>query len=322
MLDVVGKRYFYLALSGLVILVGLVSIVIPPAFRVGIEFTSGATLTIRYQEAVDQTRVREVMTGLGQGDAIIQRSGDKEYLIRTRVLKDAVRDAQGSIVEPAEKDKIVNALGKLGSIVGTPEYDAADPIVAEETVRNATLAVLAACVGIMIYIWYAFRKAGRGFRYGTCALIALLHDVLVSLGLYSIFGKTIGSEVNSMFITGLMTVVGFSVHDTIVVFDRIRENLAKGISKDFEQVVNYSVLETMARSISTSMTLLFTIAALLLFGGPTLRDFMLILLVGVTAGTYSSIFIASQFLVIWEKGEVPAFFRRLRARGSQPQVTA
>ena len=320
MLDIVGKRYIYLAFSAIMIIVGLISIAIPPSFRVGIDFTGGSTLTVRFKESVDQTKVRDALTSLGQSDAIISRLGDKAYFIQTRHLKDPTRDAQGNVADPGEKDAIVTALGKLGAIDGTPEFSSVSPVVSTETVRNAVLAVLAACVGIMIYIWYAFRKAGRGFRYGVCALIALLHDVLVSLGVYSILGKTIGSEVNSIFIVALLTVVGFSIHDTIVVFDRIRENLAKGISKDFEQVVNYSVLETMARSISTSMTLLFTVTALLLFGGSTLRDFMLVLLVGVTAGTYSSIFIASQFLVIWEKGEIPAFFRRLRGGSAQGQT--
>ena len=320
MLDIVGKRYIYLAFSAIIIIVGLISIAIPPSFRVGIDFTGGSTLTVRFKAPVDQARIRETLASQGQADAIISRLGDKAYFIQTRHLKDPTRDAQGNVADPGEKDKLVTALRTLGAIDGTPEFSSVSPVVSAETVRNATLAVLAACVGIMIYIWYAFRKAGRGFRYGVCALVALLHDVLVSLGMYSIFGKTIGSEVNSIFIVALLTVVGFSIHDTIVVFDRIRENLAKGISKDFEQVVNYSVLVTMTRSISTSMTLLFTVTALLLFGGSTLRDFMLILLVGVIAGTYSSIFVASQLMIIWEKGEISAFFRRRRGGSAQGQV--
>ena len=176
--------------------------------------------------------------------------------------------------------------------------------VASETTRNAFLAVLAASVFILLYVWFAFRKVTRPWRYGACAIIALLHDVLVVLGVFSILGWLLHVQIDALFITALLTVVGFSVHDSIVVFDRIRENMTRRTSETFEQVVNASLIQTMARSLNTSLTVLFTLSALTLFGGTTIRTFTLALLVGIFSGTYSSIFNASMLLVIWERGEL------------------
>jgi preprotein translocase SecF subunit len=185
--------------------------------------------------------------------------------------------------------------------------------VASETTRNAVIAVIAASVLILLYISFAFRKVDRPWRYGTCAIIALLHDVLVVLGVFSILGWLIGFQVDALFITALLTVVGFSVHDTIVVFDRIRENMQRRTSETFEQVVNASLVQTMARSLNTSLTVIFTLSALTLFGGTTIRPFTLALLVGIVSGTYSSIFNASMLLVMWERREnVFGLFRRDR----------
>jgi len=176
--------------------------------------------------------------------------------------------------------------------------------VASETTRNAFLAVLAASVLILLYIWFAFRKVDKPWRYGACALIALLHDVLVVLGVFSILGWLFAVQIDALFITALLTVVGFSVHDTIVVFDRIRENMQRRTAETFDQVVNASLVQTMARSLNTSLTVLFTLSALTLFGGETIRPFTGALLVGIFSGTYSSIFNASMLLVIWERGEL------------------
>jgi preprotein translocase SecF subunit len=176
--------------------------------------------------------------------------------------------------------------------------------VAGETTRNAILAVIAASVLILLYVWFAFRKVAKPWRYGTCAIIALLHDVLVVVGVFSILGWLFGVQIDALFITALLTVVGFSVHDTIVVFDRIRENMTRRTSETFEQVVNASLVQTMARSLNTSLTVLFTLSALTLFGGESIRVFTGALLLGILSGTYSSIFNASMLLVIWERGEL------------------
>ncbi len=187
--------------------------------------------------------------------------------------------------------------------------------VASETTRNAFLAVLAASGFILLWIWFSFRKVDRPWRYGTSAIVALLHDVLVVLGVFSILGWLVGLQIDALFITALLTVVGFSVHDTIVVFDRIRENMQRRTSETFDQVVNASLVQTMARSLNTSLTVIFTLSALTLFGGSTIRPFTLALLIGIISGTYSSIFNASMVLVMWDKGElnVRRFFRRDRS---------
>ena len=176
--------------------------------------------------------------------------------------------------------------------------------VAADTTRNAFLAVVAASLFILLYIWFSFRKVSKPWRYGTCAIIALLHDALVVLGIFSILGALFNIQIDALFITALLTVIGFSVHDTIVVFDRIRENMHRRSTETFEEVVNASLVQTMTRSLNTSLTVLLTLLTLTLFGiGTSIFTFTLALLIGIISGTYSSIFNASMLLVMWEKGE-------------------
>ena len=195
------------------------------------------------------------------------------------------------------------------------------PSVASSTTEMAVLAVIAASICILLYVWFSFRKVPKALRYGVCAIVALLHDVLVVLGIFSILGKFTGVQIDSLFITGLLTVIGFSVHDTIVVFDRIRENMQRRTVENFEEVVNASLVQTMARSLNTSLTVLFTLLALTLFTGigTDIHTFTLTLLIGIFSGTYSSIFNASMLLVIWEKGELG--FKYLGG-GEQPKLPA
>jgi preprotein translocase SecF subunit len=196
----------------------------------------------------------------------------------------------------------------------------ASAAIGAETTRNAIFAVLAASVAIMLFIAYAFRHVGtwrRSFRFGVSAIVALLHDVLVVLGIWAILGHFFDFKVDSLFLTAVLTVVGFSVHDTIVVFDRIRENLSRRTSESFETIVDASLIQTMARSINTSFTVLLTLTALVLFGGASIREFTLALLIGILSGTYSSIFNASMILTVWETGEWRTIFRR----GGQKAVT-
>jgi preprotein translocase SecF subunit len=189
----------------------------------------------------------------------------------------------------------------------------ASAAIGAETTRNAIIAVAVAALAIMVFIWFAFRHVGnwrRGLRFGVSAIIALLHDVLVVLGIWAILGHFLDFKVDSLFLTAVLTVVGFSVHDTIVVFDRIRENLSRRTSESFEQIVDASLIQTMARSINTSFTVLLTLTALVLFGGASIREFTLALLIGILSGTYSSIFNASMILTVWETGEWRTIFRR------------
>jgi preprotein translocase SecF subunit len=183
------------------------------------------------------------------------------------------------------------------------------PTIGQELILRAFFAIMAASIAILIYLTIVFRKVPNAFRYGVCAIFALVHDVLVVLGVFAILGLLLGTEIDALFITAMMTVIGFSVHDTIVVFDRVRENLTKRRFEHFEQVVNYSLVQTLARSINTSITVILTLFALYLFGGASIHNFVLALLIGIISGTYSSIFNASMLLVIWEKGEWGRLFR-------------
>lgn len=177
--------------------------------------------------------------------------------------------------------------------------------VAGDTVRNSVLAVIAAAAFIMFYIWYAFRKVAQAVRYGVTAILAMIHDVLVVLGVFAVLGHFLNVQIDALFITALLTVIGFSVHDTIVVFDRVRENMQRRTVETFEEVVNASMLQTMARSLNTSLTVLFTLLPMTLFSniGSSIHTFTLTLLIGVASGTFSSVFNASMLLVMWDNGE-------------------
>jgi preprotein translocase subunit SecF len=311
-LDFVGKRYWYFLFSALIIIPGIISLLIPPALKPGIEFSSGSSMTIGFEATVDQADLRQELENLGHADAIIQRTGEGDFLIRTRALRTEVRDEGGNIVEPSEREELENALRNKFGPLTVRSFDYVSPVIAAGIVRNAILAVTLASVGILLYITWAFRKLPSPFRYGVCAIVALVHDALVIVGLFSIFGKLFNIEVDSMFITGVLTIIGYSVHDTIVVFDRIRDNLTKGVSRSFEVTVNRSILETLGRSLTTGLAVLFTLLALYLFGGVTIHNFILVLLIGVVSGTYSSIFNASQLLVVWQNNDIGKLIQRLR----------
>ncbi|MEO6457852.1 MAG: protein translocase subunit SecF [Chloroflexia bacterium] len=196
----------------------------------------------------------------------------------------------------------------------TIDFLAIGPTIGSELLGRAFLAIAAASLAILIYLTIVFRKVPNAFRYGVCAIIALLHDVLVVIGVFAILGILFGIEIDALFITAMLTVIGFSVHDTIVVFDRVRENILKRRFDNFGDVVNYSLVQTLARSINTSITVVLTLFALYLLGGASIHNFVLALLIGIISGTYSSIFNASMLLVIWENGE----WRRLLGRGGPP----
>lgn len=308
-MNVVSIRRWLFLISAIVIVPGIISLAIPPTIKPGIEFTSGSVLNLTFVEPVAESAIRTQLTVLGHPDAVVQKMGSKSVLIRTKLLKDAPRDA---VNEVGERELIEQTLSdKVGSIEAS-QFDSTSPIVAIETVRNSAIAVGVAAIGILIYITWAFRNIPNPFRYGGAAIVALIHDLLVVVGIFSILGKVIGLEVNAMFIVGLLTVLGYSVNDTIVVFDRIRENVARSIDRPIEEVVNESVLQSLGRSLNTSLTTLVVLIALLLLGGPTIKELLLALAIGVVSGTYSSIAVASQLLVIWERGEFRKALRFLR----------
>ena len=318
MFDFIGKRRWFFLASGLIILVGLISMLYSlisygSPVRQGIEFSSGSMMTVRFEQDVSQGELRDQMALLGHEDAIIQRTGEGDFIIRTGQLAPEERDpATGEVVTPSERAQIEEALEEEFGALTVLDFSSVTPTVSTETRDVAAAAVAVAAVGILLYITWAFRRLVRSFRFGVCAVIALLHDVVIVLGVFSLLGVFLGIEIDAMFVTGILTVIGYSVNNTIVVFDRIRENMAKGTGASLEGVANRSIVETLPRSLNTSMTTLFVLLALFLFGGATIHDFILVLLLGVIVGTYSSMCIASQLVVAWATGGFGRMFRPLR----------
>ena len=295
MFDFVGKRYWFFLLSALVIVPGIISLAVF-GLKLGIDFKSGSTMTLQFSTAVDETQLRATLSNLGYKDAIVQHTSAGDFIISL-----ASSDPSTS---PSVNETLLNGLNtQLNTTTTQTDPAGVSASVAAATARGAVLAVIVAAVGILLYISFAFRKMPNPIRWGTCAVIAMIHDVLVVVGIFSILGWALGVEIDALFITGMLTVVGYSVHDTIVVFDRIRENQSKGGGGTFENVVNSSILQTMTRSLNTSLTVLFVLLSLFVLGGPTIHYFILVLIVGVITGTYSSVCNASQLLIVWENKE-------------------
>lgn len=304
MVDLIGKRYWYFLISAIVIIPGLISLIVF-GLKPSIDFTGGSLWEMtKFEKPIDVAVVREIFTSNGIGDVAVQTSqkGTEQGLL-----------VRSKDIGPETKAAIDTALrSRLGNYTEL-RFESVGPTVGQEVTQRAQLAVALACVGILIYISFAFRKVPSPFRFGVCAVVALLHDVLVVIGIFSILGVLFGIEIDALFLTALLTgPIGFSVHDTIVVFDRIRENVSKYPGESFERVVNHSVTQTLDRSINTSLTVIFTLSALFLFGGVTIRYFVLAMLIGIVTGTYSSVFNASPLLVVWENGEIGRFVRKLR----------
>jgi preprotein translocase subunit SecF len=299
--DIVGKRYWTFLLSALVILLGLISL-LTFGLRFSIDFTGGSLLELQFHEAVgiEPAQVKAVFDGHGLSGTLVQTSGEDTVLVRTKRMGSAL------------KDTIEGELGERFGDVTEVRFESVGPWVGGKMSRWAGYAILLATIVALLYISWAFRNVPQPYRYGICAVIALLHDVAVVVGLASIGGWLFGWEVGTLFLPALLMVIGFSVYDTVVVFDRIRDNIASHRGEPFEDIVNHSILQTLERSVNTLLITLFTPAALALLGGVTIRHFVVTLLVGVISATYSSLFIAAPLLVVWENGEVGQFFRRLR----------
>jgi preprotein translocase subunit SecF len=309
----VRLRYVWFALSLLIIIPGIVSLVLF-GLRPSIDFSGGSLWDIQFLERSREQLNTEAIAGVfaehGFEGALVQLSDITvegktipAALVRTKPLDSNSGETQ--------VQEVLAALQAQYGQVRREQIQSVGATVSQESTRSAVIAVLGAAVAILIYLTIAFRRAPHPIRYGVCAILAMLHDVLLVLGVASILGYLFGLEVDALFLTALLTVLSFSVHDTIVVFDRIRENLiARRSGENFEDIVNHSIVQTLPRSINTQLTSLFTLSALLLFGGASIRNFVLILLIGLVSGTYSSIFNASQMLVVWENREWRNWFRR------------
>ena len=320
MIDFAGKRWYALTVSGLLMLVMAAAVALW-RLEPGIEFTSGSSFTYQFTErSVTQEELRDAMSELGHPEARIQGSGDNTWLIRTNELEGAPAQDSPDVVGPAEPvqgeiEEIEAGLRDRFGALTRQDFATVSGTVSSEIAWYSFWAVIAACVAILLYIWFAFRRVPNSRRYGACAVVAVVHDALIILGMFAILGQFRGTEVDTAFITALLTIIGFSVHDTIVVFDRIREKISHDPYIPYSEAVNASMMETLGRSLTTSLTVVFTVTAMLLLGGDTIRNFLLVLLIGVVAGAYSSIAIASQLLVALEAGDFGRFFRKITGRG-------
>lgn len=288
-MNIIGKRKIWYAISLLMIVPGVISLIMF-GLKLGIDFNSGQLSVV--QGTVVSSKVDQAAAGLGFKDIQVVPTGSNQTQIR-------FQDPAPQAKHEANHQKFKTALASQG--VTELSFDSVGPTVSSTIARNAIVSLLLVSLAIVLYIAYAFRNAPppvSPWSFGFMAIAALLHDAFFVLGVFSILGHFFGVEIDALFVTAILTVIGFSVHDTIVVFDRIRENLRRE-KGDFEAIVNHSILETIARSVNTSMTVLLTLLALFLFGGQSIRLFVLALLIGVASGTYSSIFNASPLLVTW-----------------------
>jgi preprotein translocase subunit SecF len=297
MFNIIGKRYIFFLVSGLLIIASIISLA-TVGLKSGIEFSSGSILSLQFQTSVDFTEFQREVADQGYGNAIVQKVGENEFLVRTQALTNE------------QKTQLEAALGtRFGTLTETQFYSVS-PLIASETVRTAIIAVVVALIGILLYVSWAFRKMPSPFRWGTCSVIALFHDVLVTAGLFSIFGALLGWEIDLMFVTGILTIIGYSINNTIVVFDRMRENQIKGVSARFDTIVNNSQVETLGRSMNASITTLITAIALLLFVGASIQNFAIVITIGICVGTFDSVFVAPGLLVTWNNGDWGGFIGR------------
>ena len=286
-------KHLFIA-SGIILILGIVSLAVF-GLKLGIDFKGGTVTEIEFQQTVDQNKIRGVLDAGGIENYQLQLTGEKGVIIRTEAL------------EKDQHDKISSDIRSQVGEFTEKRFDSFGPVVGEELKKKAIYQLLLVSIGIVLYIAYAFRKVTRPitpWQFGVSAIVALAHDLLIVLGIFSLLGHFYNVEVDSLFVTAILTVLGFSIHDTIIVFDRIRENLKVYAGQSTEFIVNHSISQTLVRSLNTSLTVLFVLLAMLLFGGETIRYFVLALFIGIAAGTYSSIFVAAPMLVLmqnWRK---------------------
>ncbi len=280
-------KWFYFALSFLVLIPGVFSL-IKYGLRLSIDFTGGTLLEIQAENHPD---FAQIASSQGLDLSSVQPSAADTYLLRLKPITSE------------QNEKFKSAIAQSSGEVVEKRFETVGPVVGRQLAQKALLALVVASLAIVAYIAWSFRHIPAPYsswKFGVSAVVALLHDALVVLGVFSLLGHFYHVEIDALFVTAVLTVIGFSVHDTIVVFDRIRENLPKMAGKSFPEIVDFSLSETLVRSLNTSVTVLLTLLALLLFGGESIRWFIVALLVGITSGTYSSIFNAAPLLVLWE----------------------
>jgi len=311
MFALIQKRRWYFLISALLIVPGLLAMIystitLGAPLRLSIDFTGGSLLELSFDQPVVPEEVRAVFTDAGLADTTVQSIGSEGNVV-----------VRAKPMEVETKAALVATLEERFGSVTELRFESVGPTVGRETTRSAGLAIAATSAAILVFIAIAFRSVPNAFRYGVCAIAKMLHDVLLLLGIASILGLVAGWEIDSLFLTAILTVVGFSVQDVIVVFDRIRENIGRRRGEEFETIVNRSLLETLHRSLATQLNAIFVMVAIILFGGVTIRQFMTIMALGMVAGTYSSLFFAVPLLVVWEQWHARrALARRLGQRAA------
>ncbi|HDQ72751.1 MAG TPA: protein translocase subunit SecF [Chloroflexi bacterium] len=302
MFNIVEKRRWFFVIAAITMLLSVAVMLVSTArfgqpMRIGIDFTGGSIFVLQFDPSAEGEReeiIRSVFVDYGLEGAIVQQLGDPEehrWQIRTReVTADEVNDILGALDEQ---------VGQIDRDAIT--FDTVEPTVGGEVARAAGLAILVAAVIIILFIWFSFRRVPNAIRYGVCTISGMLYNLIISFGFYSLMGIVAGWEVDALFLTAILTVIGFSVQDVIVVFDRIRENIPLRRSEPYETVVNRSILETIHRSLATELNAMFVMVAIILFGGATIKPFIATMLVGMLSETFSAIFIAVPLLVVWEK---------------------
>ncbi|MBK8434062.1 MAG: protein translocase subunit SecF [Chloroflexi bacterium] len=299
MFDIVQRRRVYFILSGVIIGLGLLAMLFSwvttgRPFNIGVDFQSGTRFELQFTEPVQEGDIRAVFNEFGVNNpSVIELSGENltnAWQIRTEFI--SADDAQ------AIEETLSGQLAPL--VPNTTLVESVSPTVGAEVSQAAFIAILVAAVIMLGYVAFAFRQVPNSFRYGACAISALFHDLLVIFGFISIMGMVAGWEVDALFVTAILTVAGFSLQDTIVVFDRIRENLDRRPWDSYENIVSRSLLETVHRSLATQLNAMFVMVALILFGGASIQHFISVLLVGLLSGTYSSIFHAVPLLAEWD----------------------
>lgn len=293
MYNIIGTRKIWYSVS--LILIGIsILFFIGGGLKLGIDFTGGSLLEITFTQArPDAQAIGESLKDLNLGEIIAQPAKEKEMVIRMKEINNET------------KQQIISKLSSDFEEVIENSFETIGPTIGKELRSRAVVAIIIVMLAIILYLSWAFRKVSSGpapsYVYGIGAVIALFHDILIVSGAFAILGFYLKVEIGTLFVTALLTILGFSVHDTIVVYDRIREGLIKSHNESFEEIINKSINETMIRSLNTSLTILLVLVALYFFGGESIKYFVLALIIGIITGTYSSIFIASPLLLIWER---------------------
>jgi preprotein translocase subunit SecF len=284
-----------------------------PGLKIGIDFSSGSSVTVRFTGVNPESAdVQEAFTAAGHSEAVVQDTGGNEFFVRTADLgATGIDDIEAELDSRYPDGYTIVEVSTVGAAV------------AREAVRTSVIAVIVGSVFVMAYIMYSFRTVPASYRYAIASVVPLVHDVVITMGVFALLGELIEAEVNAIFVVGVLTLIGYTVNNTIVVFDRVRENVRLFPSRPFRQSVNLAINETLTRNLNVSITTLLAVAAMLVLGGDTLRDFMIVLFVGIGVGLYSSTFIASQLLVAWESGELGRMLRfPFRRKQANPAQTA